>query len=457
MMTAETAQTLLDLENTLTELNNAGIYIQDMKLTKPTSATDPYVYEFEDDYTFLPVDKTPESRKKAAARLADLSPFFLGGTQIQLNKILGYSPIEEEGGPLEVDFLQLQELFMLAKEFQASQGKAMAKAAVVKAAEEAKVTKTLAGTEYEGLAKPIEQEISKAPYEVTTESDYKPGTYKNKQGQDALIPKQKGFIPQSRRAFGYFIYDKYRRYMLKAMEKLDPNACQALGDSSTVTQIYEYQKFVRDYISFMTPYRGVLVYHGLGSGKTCTAIAASEALLSSGGKRRIIVMTPFSLRKNFIQQITFCGFRHYRLLNYWTPHEYRASDGKNALWLFATSVLRIPESYLVPRKGKALRIWIPDLTKPQSQENYSKLPGDQQAEIREQIYETLVYDPSKGKNGLIWFISYNGLSASKLKDLACTPGAFDNSVIVVDEIHNLVRLMQGVIDPYLQRITNYTY
>ena len=453
LITPEIAKTLVDLETTISELNNGGITLADMKLKERTSAGAPYVYEFEDDYTFLPVDATSESRTKAEARLAELTPFFGGGTQIFLTKIVGVSPFDEQDGPLQNDLALLTELFSYAHEMQQKQGKVQANAVAMVAAEEERRVKTLEGTEFEELAKPIDAEMSKSPYEITTTSDYKPGTYKDKKGADIAMPKQKGFIPSSRRAFGYFIYDKYRRYLLKAMEKLDPNACKALGDTSTVTQIYEYQKFVRDYISFMTPYRGVLVYHGLGSGKTCTAIAASEALLSSGGKRRIIVMTPFSLRKNFIQQITFCGFRHYRLLNYWTAHEYRASDGKNALWLFATSVMRIPEAYLNPRKGKALRIWIPDLTKPQSEENYSKLNGDQQAEIRDQIYETLVYDPAKGKNGLIWFLNYNGISASKLKDLACTPGVFDNCVLVIDEIHNLVRLMQGVIDPYLMKIT----
>lgn len=452
-LSPDVAKTLVELEATLEELNNAGINLADMKLKDRTSASAPYIYEFEDDYTFLPVDATPGSREKAEARLAELTPLFVGGTEIYLNKLVGLSPFDEEGGPLQSDLQLLSELFAFAKEFLAKQGKVQADKVAMLAAEEERRVKTLEGTEFEELAKPIEAEMSKSPYEITTSSDYRPGTYKDKKGADVMIPKQKGFIPSTRRAFGYFIYDKYRRYMLRAMEKLDPNACKLLGDSSTATQIYEYQKFVRDYISFMTPYRGVLVYHGLGSGKTCTAIAASEALLSSGGKRRIVVMTPFSLRKNFIQQITFCGFRHFRLLNYWTSHEYRASDGKNALWLFATSVMRIPEAYLTPRRGKAIRIWIPDLTKPQSEQNYSRLDGDQQSEIRDQIYETLVFDPAKGKNGLIWFVNYNGISASKLKDLACTPGIFDNSVVVVDEIHNLVRLMQGDIDPYLMKIT----
>lgn len=444
MMTDSMADTLLALEEQLEELDVGGAGIQTMTL----KSTDPTVYEFTDGSTLLPAE-TEEEKKEAEKRLEELDPLFEGGTKIRLTKVMGTGRYNLEGSPLQVDWSSLAGLFKKAQEFKSMKKEGKQVAATVAVAE------TLEGTPYNALAKPIEAEMSKAPYEVTTTSDYRPGKYKDKEGRDAVLPKQTGFIPQTRRAFGYFIYDKYRRYMLKALEKLDPNACAAMGSASDAAQIYEYQKFVRDYVSFMTPYRGVLVYHGLGSGKTCTAIAASEALLSTGGKKRIIVMTPFSLRKNFIQQITFCGFRHYRLLNYWTPHEYKMSDGQNALWLFATSVLRIPESYLMSKKG--MRIWIPDLNKAQNEENYSRLPAEQQAEIRNQIYNTLVYmphkDPKKRKNGLIWFISYNGITAKDLKDLACEKGAFDNAVIVVDEIHNLVRLMQGTIDPYLKKIT----
>ena len=39
-----------------------------------------------------------------------------------------------------------------------------------------------------------------------------------------------------------------------------------------------YQTFIKTYLSEETPYRGLLVYHGLGTGKTATAIATAEGL-----------------------------------------------------------------------------------------------------------------------------------------------------------------------------------
>lgn len=56
------------------------------------------------------------------------------------------------------------------------------------------------------------------------------------------------------------------------------------------------QKFVSEFISPKTPYKGVLVYHRIGAGKTCTAIRVSEVFKRY---RKIIVVLPASLKGNF--------------------------------------------------------------------------------------------------------------------------------------------------------------
>jgi hypothetical protein len=239
-------------------------------------------------------------------------------------------------------------------------------------------------------------------------------------------PAPAAYVPESRRGFSDFIKLNYKDFVLNSLPV-------APGDK------YPYQKFVREYIRQASPYRGVLVYHGLGSGKTCTAIAASEALFSTSNKK-IIVMTPFSLRKNFLREVSFCGFRHFRLHNHWERLDPR--DPMHAL--FATEVLGLTPGYV--RKAKS--IWVPDFRRDTS--NYDTLDGGDQNEIRAQITFQLVWDKDKNPGGRIRFINYNGISAAKLKEIACSqPDFFDNAVVVVDEIHNLVRLMQGTIDPYL--------
>lgn len=73
---------------------------------------------------------------------------------------------------------------------------------------------------------------------------------------------------------------------------------------------FKYQEFLRDYLQENSPYRGVLLFHGLGSGKTCTAITIAENLKN---ERDIIVMLPASLKNNFIEQgLLYCGDIEYK-------------------------------------------------------------------------------------------------------------------------------------------------
>ena len=219
----------------------------------------------------------------------------------------------------------------------------------------------------------------------------------------------------------------------------DFDACKKLGaGAQQQVETYEYQKFVRDYMRQASPYRGLLVYHGLGSGKTCSAIAAAEALFSVS-KKKIIVMTPFSLRDNFIREVSFCGFRHFRLQNHWVPLD----KSNPTIALFAKEILGLSEKFI----KKATTFWVPDFEKPP---NFQALETDKRQQIIKQLVEQVT--------SRIEFINYNGITASKLKELACRPldasgnGPFDDKVIVVDEIHNLTRLMQGTIEPYLTSI-----
>ena len=56
------------------------------------------------------------------------------------------------------------------------------------------------------------------------------------------------------------------------------------------------QKFLAEYINPNTPYKGLLVYHKIGGGKTCVAINIAEKFK---GRSNIIVILPASLKGNF--------------------------------------------------------------------------------------------------------------------------------------------------------------
>jgi hypothetical protein len=267
------------------------------------------------------------------------------------------------------------------------------------------------------------------------------------------------YMPSTRTAFYKFINKTYaEQFNLPTVVKsktLDPAACERLmsGGPSRV-EPFLYQLFIKEYMRMASPYRGMVVYHGLGSGKTCSAILAAEALYGQSN-RRMIVMTPKSLRANFMNDIVFaCGFRHFSPTNFWTalPLTKRSEDGTLSFIIthemYARSILSLSRDFLDKLKErKAAKkedcvVWIPDFSKPPSESNFKALEPTQQDEIMAQINEMIT--------NRVEFISYNGITAKRLKDIACTnPTYFDNSVIVIDEIHNLIRLMNGSIIPYL--------
>ena len=65
-----------------------------------------------------------------------------------------------------------------------------------------------------------------------------------------------------------------------------------------------YQVLVREYLSIETPYRGLLVYHGLGTGKTATAVSMAEKASSD---MKITTLLPASLESNFIGEVKRWG------------------------------------------------------------------------------------------------------------------------------------------------------
>ena len=270
------------------------------------------------------------------------------------------------------------------------------------------------------------------------------------------------YVPSTRKSFYSFIQNTYAELFSAALDArsrtLDPAACEKLLKGGTERVVpFLYQRFVKEYTRMASPYRGLLVYHGLGSGKTCSAIAAAEALYGVAN-RRIIVMTPKSLRGNFINEIKFCGFRHFSTNNHWIRLDlnidYSAThpNGKVSAIneLYARSVVGLDMEYIQALRDDFIvrgrrpiyrpSVWIPDFDKPS---NWATLPEEEKDFIQRQIDYTI--------NKRIEFINYNGVSAAILKQWACEGGHFDNAVIVIDEIHNLVRLMQETIEPFLFR------
>jgi len=183
--------------------------------------------------------------------------------------------------------------------------------------------------------------------------------------------------------------------------------------------LFIHQQVVRDYLNLYTPYRGLLLYHGLGSGKTCTSIAIAEGMKSN---KEIVLMTPASLKMNFFSELKKCGDVMYKKNQFW---EFITIEGQPQNVPILAKALNLPEKYI--RSGKGA--WMVDVSKPA---NFANLSPKDQKSVDLQLNEMIrmkYYD-----------INYNGLNNRKLEEMTKKKSInpFDNKVVIIDEAHNFV-------------------
>ena len=180
-----------------------------------------------------------------------------------------------------------------------------------------------------------------------------------------------------------------------------------------------HQKIVRDYITSYTPYRGILLFHGLGAGKTCSSIAIAEGMKND---KQIIVMTPASLRMNYIEELKKCGDDLYKKNQFW---EFMNIKSNPELIEILSSALSLPVEYIKKQGGA----WLMNIKKTS---NFKDLSADEKTSLDNQINEMIKYKYN--------FINYNGMRTTHLRALSLnyTINPFDNKVIIIDEAHNFV-------------------
>ena len=72
-------------------------------------------------------------------------------------------------------------------------------------------------------------------------------------------------------------------------------------------ELAPHQLFVRNFLSVMTPYNSMLLYHGLGTGKTCSAISVAEEMRDYmhqvGAVKKMLVVASVNVQDNFRKQL----------------------------------------------------------------------------------------------------------------------------------------------------------
>ena len=230
-----------------------------------------------------------------------------------------------------------------------------------------------------------------------------------------LISDHKSIKPKvwelpNRKTFPKWFNKEFKTYIAKG---------SSMKVSSTGFDLFNHQNIVRDYLNSNSPYRGILLYHGLGVGKTCASIAIAEGFRTN---RDIIILLNKSLVTNFRVNLMKCGFEMFRIKQHWVFHDF--TDPKDPMISYA-NYLKMPNSIIKKAGGS----WFVDFTKTP---NYDSLTGREQQSLNEQI-EAMI--DSKYE-----FIHIDGIN-TKLIDTMIKTKKFDNKLIIVDEVHNITNAM----------------
>ena len=235
-----------------------------------------------------------------------------------------------------------------------------------------------------------------------------------------IIIKASSYYMNNREIFIDFINSLFKPYKDEIDENKESISCDNIGKTSTKFSLLTHQKIVRDYMNLYTPYRGLLLYHGLGSGKTCTSIAIAEGMKDS---KRIIIMTPASLQANYREELKKCGDFLYKRNQFW---EWISTTENPEAVNPISAILNLPREF-IHRHGGAFFI---NASKKQS--NYNDLSDVDKKVLEDQLNDMI--------NHKYTFINYNGLRSDRLREMTSgfTKNIFDNAVVVIDEAHNLI-------------------
>ena len=246
--------------------------------------------------------------------------------------------------------------------------------------------------------------------------------------------KTNAWVLPNRVSYNKKMYDIFHpsKYHKKAAAKA---SCECTKDSCELdvskVSLFPQQRIVKDYMQFDSPYRGILLYHGLGSGKSAASIAASEGYIN---RKNVIIMTPASLSQNYENELMKISTIGLNLKKSWTCLKVIKTNAKMMEQLKGYAI----DKQMVKKEGT---VWVP-LYKKDIEDaeividniKYSDMASNDKEDIKKTI-KHIIRNRYK-------FINYNGITMKMIKEMGDNP--FDNSFIIVDDVHNFIsRIANG--------------
>ena len=186
------------------------------------------------------------------------------------------------------------------------------------------------------------------------------------------------------RIFPSWVIKNFKKYILpEIVREAGEDPCQ----EKRKNELNPYQKFVGQFLNYRSPFKDILVYHGLGSGKTVTAINVYNVLFNYTPNWNVFILIPASLRndpwlkdlKNWITKSDYeIRIKNIEFIHYDSPFADRdflekvkkADSSKKTLYIFdeVHNFIRNVYNNISSKKGKRAQI-IYDYIQQEKREN----------------------------------------------------------------------------------------
>jgi len=211
-----------------------------------------------------------------------------------------------------------------------------------------------------------------------------------------------------KREFSTTKINGYSKEDYKNIEAISDKLCAA-----TEFELSNHQQFVRNFLSFETPYNSLLLYHGLGTGKTCSSISICEEtrkyMKLMGYNKKIIVIASPVVQENYKLQL-FDPRKLEKVDGYWNI---KACTGNKFIEEINPMFTKnIPREKVIKQINKIIKNWYQFM-------GYEKFSN----------YITNII-----KKAAIRLTDKDLTDKSKIEIIE---SEFSNRVIVIDEVHNI--------------------
>ena len=223
--------------------------------------------------------------------------------------------------------------------------------------------------------------------------------------------------------FAARLYSKREFYEARAIvaslaEGMDP--CSS-ADAQRMFELTPVQRIVSRFMHPATPYMGMLLYHGVGVGKTCSAVTIAEQFIEASPSTQVIIVAPQAIQDNFKRTI----FDPEKLTWNESAGQWASSQCTGTAYLDRLGLLTDPEAFAPGGKGP------------------SKVIAERQAHYKIIGYQAFANYIERTLSNSLPASLVEGRQAAEDEILR---RIFSDKLIIIDEAHNLRDIASGESD-----------